>query len=221
MDHIKFRSSIFACESEDRKLTAGVLGKELGHVQHAVMEDDPAIALGVMLCNLLLCVAASARGFLPCGRGRIICLCNRAALVHAVLIRTASVFGGLHRTGKAAAGQLSERCLLQVVTQHVLCASLACNTTKNHTIQQGVAAEAVVAMHAPSNLTRSVQAGDGLTALRRYHRGVDIDLQTAHAIVDNWCDDGNIEGLSFDLRAINAVVVKLLARTGASAGFVP
>merc|ERR1711879_264157 len=78
--------------------------------------------------------------------------------------------------------------------EHPLASSLARHAPEDDTIQQGVAAQAVVAVDATRDLARGIEAGDCL-AIRPAHRRVDVDLQAAHAVVDHWRDDRHVEWL--------------------------
>jgi hypothetical protein len=62
---------------------------------------------------------------------------------------------------------------------------------------------------AARDLARGVEALDG--APRADHIGIHIDLKAAHAVVDHWCDDRNIEGLGGHLGPGDDVVVELLS----------
>jgi len=97
---------------------------------------------------------------------------------------------------------------------------LASNATEHDAIQQGIATEAVVAMDTASDLTCSVEARNGL-AIAVDHCRVRIDLQTTHAVMDHWCDDGHVERLGLEGRAWDDVVVELLARSCLATGGIP
>jgi len=97
---------------------------------------------------------------------------------------------------------------------------LASNATEHDAIQQRIASEAVVAMDTASDLTCSVEAWNGL-AIAVDHCRVHIDLQTTHAVMDHWCDDGDIEGLGLHGRAWDDVVVELLARSCLATSGIP
>merc|ERR1711879_1096793 len=76
------------------------------------------------------------------------------------------------------------RAELVLRAEHPLASSLARHAPENDTIQQGIAAEAIVAMYTTRDLSSGVQAGDCL-AVRTAHGRVDIDLQATHAVVDH------------------------------------
>merc|ERR1719345_208248 len=98
---------------------------------------------------------------------------------------------------------------LVVCSGDVLCRSLARNTSVDDAVEQGVTTQTVVAVDAARRLTGNVKAwhhtclGDAL--------GVLCALQASHAVVDHRGDDGDVEWLSSDLRALKDVVVELLA----------
>eukprot|EP00411_Alexandrium_monilatum_P099525 CAMPEP_0175799738 /NCGR_PEP_ID=MMETSP0097-20121207/86661_1 /TAXON_ID=311494 /ORGANISM="Alexandrium monilatum, Strain CCMP3105" /LENGTH=634 /DNA_ID=CAMNT_0017111015 /DNA_START=1 /DNA_END=1905 /DNA_ORIENTATION=+ len=45
VDHVELRRRILASESQDGELTTGVLREEVRHIEHLVIQDDPAIGL--------------------------------------------------------------------------------------------------------------------------------------------------------------------------------
>merc|ERR1719456_2002139 len=51
MDHVELFSSILACKSENGKLTAWVIGKEAGYVEHLASHYNPTITLRRVLRN--------------------------------------------------------------------------------------------------------------------------------------------------------------------------
>merc|ERR1712187_55897 len=110
---------------------------------------------------------------------------------------------------------------LAVSSKCVFARRLACNTTEHNAIQQGVTAQAVVAMDATSCLASYVKSRNNLAAFLVDTLGIDGAFQTTHAIVKARCDDGNREWLSRDLGPIDNVVVELFARARFSTGFVP
>mmetsp|Transcript_108467 Transcript_108467/g.282961 ORF Transcript_108467/g.282961 Transcript_108467/m.282961 type:complete len:405 (-) Transcript_108467:355-1569(-) len=111
--------------------------------------------------------------------------------------------------------------VLAVRTERVLARGLGSDAAEDDAVQQGVPAQAVVAMDAASHLARGVQARDRLAALRVQHRGVDVHLQAAHAVVDDGGDDGDVERLGLHGGAWDDVVVELLAGARLAAGLVP
>eukprot|EP00411_Alexandrium_monilatum_P051066 CAMPEP_0175472226 /NCGR_PEP_ID=MMETSP0095-20121207/73763_1 /TAXON_ID=311494 /ORGANISM="Alexandrium monilatum, Strain CCMP3105" /LENGTH=463 /DNA_ID=CAMNT_0016773697 /DNA_START=1 /DNA_END=1393 /DNA_ORIENTATION=- len=58
VDHVELRRRILASESQDGELTTGVLREEVRHIEHLVIQDDPAIGLrrvfGVILNDKVL-----------------------------------------------------------------------------------------------------------------------------------------------------------------------
>merc|ERR1719210_2716681 len=98
VDHVELRSSILACEGQDGELAARVLRQNRSHVQHTVVEDNPAVTLRSVLCNLLHREATATTSTALLGffgllhRRRSGCLRTGAlvprtgALVHAVLV---------------------------------------------------------------------------------------------------------------------------------------
>merc|ERR1712137_1054639 len=81
---------------------------------------------------------------------------------------------------------------LVVLAENVLASSLACNAAENNAVQQGVSTEAVVAVDAARDLASGVEARNPLTCAADA-LGVDSHLETAHAVVDHWRDDGHME----------------------------
>mmetsp|Transcript_70927 Transcript_70927/g.188595 ORF Transcript_70927/g.188595 Transcript_70927/m.188595 type:complete len:403 (+) Transcript_70927:249-1457(+) len=113
------------------------------------------------------------------------------------------------------------RAELVVLAEHVLAGRLGGHTAEHDAVQQGVAAQAVVAMDAAGNLAGGVQARDGLAGLGGDDCGVGVDLEAAHAVVDDRRDDRDVEGLGLHLVGGEDVVVELLAAAGLAAGLVP
>merc|ERR1719272_855192 len=108
---------------------------------------------------------------------------------------------------------------LIVCSGDVLDCCPTCNTTVDNAIQQGVSAQAIVAMDATGGLACNVKAWDhtGLgNAL-----GLSCALQASHAVVDDRGDDGHVERLCCNLGALKDVVVELLASACRAAGRIP
>mmetsp|Transcript_123636 Transcript_123636/g.332066 ORF Transcript_123636/g.332066 Transcript_123636/m.332066 type:complete len:279 (+) Transcript_123636:392-1228(+) len=115
--------------------------------------------------------------------------------------------------------QLLQVHLLHVAAEHVLSAVPGRHAAEDHAVQQRVATQAVVAVHAARELPGGIEALDDARRLEDARLGV--DLQATHAIVDHRRDDRHVERLGGDLRAGNDIVVELLARAGLAAGLVP
>merc|ERR1719473_650859 len=86
-------------------------------------------------------------------------------------------------------------------------------------VEQRVAAEPVVPVHAASDLTRSVKPRDGLAPSNNL--GLWGDLQAAHTVVDHWGDDGHVELFRRELVAVDDVLEELFAAARRAAGLVP
>jgi len=65
-----------------------------------------------------------------------------------------------------------------VLPKYVLAGGLCCDTAEDNAVQQRVATQAVVAMHASGDLTSGVEARDGGT-IRAKHCRVHVDLEAA------------------------------------------
>merc|ERR1719191_2066952 len=74
-------------------------------------------------------------------------------------------------------------------------------------------------MNSTCNLTGAIQTWNRLT-IATDDGGIDIDLKSTHAIVNNWCDNCHIEWLSQDLRSRDKVVVELFATSSLATSFV-
>ena len=85
-----------------------------------------------------------------------------------------------------------------------------CNTAEDHTIKEGVSAEAIVTMHTSGDLTSRIKTFDHFSVSRNT-RGVHIDFKATHTIVNHRGDDCNVKLLGWHLRALNDVVVKLFS----------
>mmetsp|Transcript_150854 Transcript_150854/g.366396 ORF Transcript_150854/g.366396 Transcript_150854/m.366396 type:complete len:220 (+) Transcript_150854:1255-1914(+) len=219
MNHIKFGARVLACEGQYCELSTRMLGEEVAHVEHTVVQDHPAVSLGCVLGNLLHGEAAPPSTVLL---GRLGCLgcrccrcssrgCDRPTLVHRILIRATGELGALHSTCKTSTREFCEISIPHCISQDVLNAGLASNAAKDDAIQQGVAAQAIVSMHAASDLTCGVQTRDCLPCAGVDHSGVNVNLQAAHAVVNDRRDDCHIEGFTLDLGTWDDVVVELLA----------
>merc|ERR1719498_1443769 len=96
---------------------------------------------------------------------------------------------------------------LVVVAEDVLAGSLASNASKHDAIQEGVAAETVVAVNTTRDLASSIQPLD-LAACRANALRLGSHLEAAHAVVDDRSDDGDIERLRSHGVARDDVVVE-------------
>merc|ERR1712039_484820 len=112
------------------------------------------------------------------------------------------------------------RAELVLGTKHPLARGFGRHTAKHYAVKQGVATEPVVAVDTAGNLTSRIEARNGLAILAKNCR-VNVDLETAHAVVDHGRDDRNVEGLGLDGRSRDDVVIELLTRTGLAASLVP
>mmetsp|Transcript_61028 Transcript_61028/g.189517 ORF Transcript_61028/g.189517 Transcript_61028/m.189517 type:complete len:275 (+) Transcript_61028:485-1309(+) len=228
MDHVELCGCVFARKCQDCELTAGVLREEVRHIQHATVQHHPAVTFRDMFCNLLhavssatscCCFGCGCRRRFTC-RGRCRCASGCGALVHAIFIRPSSKLRALHLAGEAATCQLRERCCFEVTAKHVLRASLACYAAEDNAIEERIAAKAVVSVHATRNLARGVQTRDCLARFAD-DRGIRVDLQATHAVMDDRRNDSHIERLRLDSGTRNDVVVELLARTSLATGLIP
>merc|ERR1740130_18923 len=222
VDHVELFSGILACEGKDCKLTPRMILKEVGHVEHLASNHNPAIALRRVLCHFFhgISCATSFRFLLLLCNCRPCCRCRFTSFVHVVLIGPSGKLGGFHLATKTTASEHIQVDLLHIIAKDVLGGCDTCNTTKHHAIEQGVSAKTVVAMHTASNLTCTVETLDDL-AIVGHHSPLNIDLQPTHAVVDDRSNDGNVEFLRLDIRALDNVVVKLLATACHSAGLIP
>jgi len=217
VDHVELLSRIPAREGQDRELAARVIREELGDVEHLAVDDHPTIGLGSVLGDLLQGIATTTTTAHNC---RTSLSASTTRLVHAVLIGASRELGALHSSSETSAREIGQRDVLHVCTQDVLGAMLAGNTSEDDAIQQGVPAQTVVAVHTASDLASGVETGDGL-ATRVHDRGVHVDLQTTHAIVDHGRDDRDVEGLALERGARDDVVVELLAGARLARGLIP
>ena len=151
---------------------------------------------------------------LCCGDRR--CACLRGC-VHLVLVRAAGQFRALDGTCQPSASNLLEVHVLHVFAQHVLRGRPARHAAKDHAVQQGIAAQAVVAVDAARHLAGGVESRDCLV-VGTDARGVLVDQQAAHAVVDHRRDDGHVEGLLLHGRAGDDVVEELLPAARLAAG---
>merc|ERR1711976_609771 len=94
------------------------------------------------------------------------------------------------------------------------------HSAENDTVKQRVASKAIVSMNTTSNFTSRIQARDSLSS-STHARRVHVDLETTHAVMDDWCDNSYIERLGLHIRPLNDVVKEFLARTSLATRLVP
>mmetsp|Transcript_74582 Transcript_74582/g.131927 ORF Transcript_74582/g.131927 Transcript_74582/m.131927 type:complete len:360 (+) Transcript_74582:33-1112(+) len=100
------------------------------------------------------------------------------------------------------------------------CCSLFCShAAKDDAVQKGIASKTVVAMNSTCNFPSGVKAWNCACAADAF--ALLIHFHTAHAIVDDRCDDGNMEGLRSKLRPRDHVVIELLAAASRATGIIP
>ena len=211
--HVKLLCGILPGEGQNGQLATRVLRQEAGDVQHLTVDHHPAVRLGVVLRNVCQSHASATTA---ASRGRS-CSGRRGGRVHLVLVRAASQLGALHRASQPSAGDRAQVHILHVGAQHVLGSCLTGHAAEHHAVQQGVASQAVVAVHSARHLAGSVQARDwqvvGADACR-----VGVNEEAAHAVVDHGRDDGNVEGLVLHGIARDDVVEELLAAARLATG---
>ena len=212
--HVELLRGVLAGEGEDGQLATRVLRQEAGDVQHLAIDHDPAVRLGVVLGNI-------GKGHAPATAATV---CHRRGTcggrrgsVHLVLVGAAGQLGALHGASQASASDVFQVHILHVRTQHVLGSCLAGHAAEHHAVQQGVATQAVVAVHAAGDLASSIQARDRLV-VRADARGVRVDEQAAHAVVNHRRDDGYVERLVLHGIARDDVVEELFAAARLAAG---
>merc|ERR1719183_2502312 len=108
---------------------------------------------------------------------------------------------------------------LAIRAEGELASSLACDATIDDAVQQGVAAQAVVAVDAAGCLARHVKPWDHARLGDAF--GVDGALQPSHAVMYHGRDDGNVERLRGNLGAIDDIMIELLAAASRAAGCIP
>jgi len=189
VDHVELLRSILSGEGQDSQFSPRVVAQETGHIQNLAINHHPAICLAVVLGHI--CHADATAATTAVGDGR---RCRNRRRIHLVLVAAAGQFGGLHGTGQATTSELPQVHVLQVCPQHVLRRSLARHSAEDHTVQQRIATQAVVAVHAACHLASSIEPGDGFV-VGPNAGAVRVNQQATHAVVDHWCDDGHVERL--------------------------
>lgn len=76
---------------------------------------------------------------------------------------------------------------------------MSCKRTKNNDICHRITADAVTAVDAPDNLTRSKRSRQYVVVAVQ-HAGIGIDGHAAHGVVNPWCNLNGVERPFVDWR---------------------
>jgi len=122
--------------------------------------------------------------------------------------------------------------VLSLLALHVSGARATSDTAEDDAIQKGGAAETIVTVDTAGDLATSVKARDdvvtsgdlGPIAIQlggALELSILVDHDTAHAVVNDGGDEGDVEGLVGDLARGEHVVEELLADAGLARGLIP
>mmetsp|Transcript_9678 Transcript_9678/g.33396 ORF Transcript_9678/g.33396 Transcript_9678/m.33396 type:complete len:609 (+) Transcript_9678:2632-4458(+) len=184
MEHLELLSGVPSGVDENGLLAAWVVVQKVGDVVDLAPEDDPTVLRGVVLGDLLsgeddTCAAGGGSGH-GVALGRVLRLLEASTLLQGVEGEVQQVPGGRG-------------------TRH---------PSKDDTVQQRVSTQPVPAVDSPRNLAGGVEALDGLTPSPA-DPGVRVDLEAAHAVVD---DGGDLRDMERVAHRVRDVGEELLAK---------
>lgn len=208
--HLKLLGGVTAHEVHDGLGTTGVLVEPVGEVHDDTLDNNPQVALGVVLGNLVHGVLLLGDGELlggglgGRGSGGSSAGSRSASSGNLGLARRGTAVGPLDsqlagRRGVEVQGDLAQtgstRSLaLESLLEEVAAGSVTGNTAVDNTAQQRRATKTVGTVDTTSQLTAGKETLEGLLLLVE-DLGLVVDLDTTHGEVEDGLHDGDVEGV--------------------------